>query len=159
MISPSFTYEPHLSCEKWGSFFHPLPDLELVKEGVVKSPKNCLHLQIFLIDLDAMYRTRAIISRGLYVFYPIFQCGLYFNLNLIYFAKTVSFLQKHPLKCVRHYTISNVVERCPLYAHFRCWRVNWGSLRLKWFFLEVTVIICNDIIYRYTVLGLLCRHF
>ena len=24
-----------------------------------------------------MYRTRAIISRGLYIFYPIFNCGLY----------------------------------------------------------------------------------
>ena len=28
-------------------------------------------------DSCLKYRTRAIISRGLYIFYPIFQCGLY----------------------------------------------------------------------------------
>ena len=28
-------------------------------------------------DLEYMYRTRAIITCGLYIFYPIFHCGLY----------------------------------------------------------------------------------
>ena len=30
-------------------------------------------------SLTAIYRTRAIITRGLYFFYPIFHCGLYFR--------------------------------------------------------------------------------
>ena len=29
------------------------------------------------------YRTRAIITRGLYLFYPIFHCGLYFRAGYI----------------------------------------------------------------------------
>ena len=30
-----------------------------------------------------MYRTRAIITRGLYLFYPIFHCGLYLRAGYI----------------------------------------------------------------------------
>ena len=30
-----------------------------------------------LLLLISIYRTRAIITRGLYLFYPIFHCGLY----------------------------------------------------------------------------------
>ena len=37
--------------------------------GNLKDKKKCLRYTI--------YRTRAIISRGLYIFYPIFHCGLY----------------------------------------------------------------------------------
>ena len=32
---------------------------------------------VFLFKCGLMYRTRAIISRGLYTFCPIFHCGLY----------------------------------------------------------------------------------
>ena len=43
------------------------------------SPKNfTLHNQQSWCSSKLMnYRTRAIISRGLYILYPIFQCGLY----------------------------------------------------------------------------------
>ena len=41
----------------------------------------CLHaylsMNTLLEILYYRYRTRAIISRGLYIFYPIFHCGLY----------------------------------------------------------------------------------
>ena len=30
-----------------------------------------------MLKTSIIYRTRAIISRGLYTFYPIFHCGLY----------------------------------------------------------------------------------
>ena len=30
-----------------------------------------------MLQTSIIYRTRAIISRGLYTFYPIFHCGLY----------------------------------------------------------------------------------
>ena len=39
-----------------------------------KTEMAVLHMQV---DLCSMYRTRAIITRGLYFFYPIFHCGLY----------------------------------------------------------------------------------
>ena len=31
--------------------------------------------------LELMYRTRANITRGLYIFYPIFHCGLYWRMD------------------------------------------------------------------------------
>ena len=34
-------------------------------------------LLIILMLRRSVYRTRAIITRGLYLFYPIFHCGLY----------------------------------------------------------------------------------
>ena len=36
-----------------------------------------------------IYRTRAIITRGLYLFYPIFHCGLY--LRAVYTAERLVF--------------------------------------------------------------------
>ena len=39
---------------------------------------------------EGIYRTRAIISRGLYFFYPIFHCGLYFR--AAYTAERLIFL-------------------------------------------------------------------
>ena len=35
--------------------------------------------------VGSIYRTRAIITRGLYLFYPIFHCGLY--LRAVYTAE------------------------------------------------------------------------
>ena len=34
-------------------------------------------------NVDSKYRTRAIITRGLYTFYPIFHCGLYSKAAII----------------------------------------------------------------------------
>ena len=38
---------------------------------------------------QSKYRTRAIISRGLYIFYPIFHCGLY--CRVVYNAERLLF--------------------------------------------------------------------
>ena len=49
--------------------------------NVLKSKKVYVHDVIFLNPKKyteiLIYRTRAIITRGLYYFYPIFHCGLY----------------------------------------------------------------------------------
>ena len=46
----------------------------------------CFSTKMFLHFLAInKYRTRAIITRGLYLFYPIFHCGLY--LRAVYIAE------------------------------------------------------------------------
>jgi hypothetical protein len=55
------------------------------------------------------YSKRKILVVKKAVTFPYFVASLpvdLFTVNLIYFAKAVSFLQKYSPKCVRHYTIS-----------------------------------------------------
>ena len=39
--------------------------------------KSRIITTVRVMPSENMYRTSAIISRGLYIFYPIFHCGLY----------------------------------------------------------------------------------
>ena len=70
---------------------HPDP-CRNYEESIVRHNKRYIHethsfcldilqlKKITVLNLDTIYRTRAIISRGLYIFYPIFHCGLPFIL-------------------------------------------------------------------------------
>ena len=43
----------------------------------VQPQQKVFFLCTSMYNLTSVYRTRAIVSRGLYTFYPIFNCGLY----------------------------------------------------------------------------------
>ena len=48
---------------------------QTINNGERKNPDH-VHAKRDIIEIFLVYRTRAIITRGLYIFYPIFQCGL-----------------------------------------------------------------------------------
>ena len=59
-------------------FFYPRPPSGLLNviEAIHKEVKYFLKEHSYFIHFLFNYRMHAIISRGLYIFYPIFQCGL-----------------------------------------------------------------------------------
>ena len=59
-------------------FFYPRPPSGLLNviEAIHMEVKYFLKKHSYFIQFLYTYHTRAIISRGLYIFHPIFQCGL-----------------------------------------------------------------------------------
>ena len=58
----------------------PYPDLVGFRRSLVAfvvAYKSRIITAVRVMPSENMYRTSAIISRGLYIFYPIFHCGLY----------------------------------------------------------------------------------
>ena len=56
------------------------PGLVYICHGFTEHMANYNGLgEASLIFFHCIYSTRTIISRGLYIFYPIFHCGLYFR--------------------------------------------------------------------------------
>ena len=73
-------------------------ELSILKKIIIN---NHVKLKTYALYIYSIYRTRAIISRSLYIFYPIFNCGFYWRVvsitdNLCTKKKILIFLGLKP---------------------------------------------------------------